>query len=90
MGKRHQGGAIAPRALLSAQCNGSQYVGAWRKGDGTVAYGCRLCVFLTPHLLRMRQHLFSKIHMYMVSWMAQGVVTLDGARLAVRGLGLRV
>jgi hypothetical protein len=89
-GECHNGGAIAPGALLSAQFNGSQYVGAWRRGDGVVEYGCRLCVFLTPQLLRMRQHLFSKLHMYMVSWMAQGVVTLDGARLAVRCLVNRV
>jgi len=89
-GECHNGGAIAPGALLSAQFNGSQYVGAWRRGDGVVEYGCRLCVFLTPQLLRMRQHLFSKLHMYMVSWMAQGVVTLDGARLAVRCLVSRV
>ena len=47
-----------------------------------MSYGCRPCVFMTSSVEAVKAHMFSKLHMFMVSWLASGSVSLDGVRLS--------
>ena len=56
---------LAPAALLAATYNGTQYVGAWTKGDGTVVYGCRLCALQRCVIIYIHIDLCIHVRMYM-------------------------